>query len=282
MADDLPTPGGSKGTWGTELNELFDGSGDRQVPGIRWEDTQIDDTDSPHTTTGEQVILVDTSSGAVTVTLASDDLQGGKEIRIVDSGENASSNAITINTEGSANINPGTHNSITLTVDGTYVDLWTDGTNWFTDRAAEKESLTTDEVTTDEVTTSRFFIGGNAVPTVKSNQQIIISNSSPDLSDGGASETVDLFDSDSTVAFAVVQIIFSTSAEVMQSVVYHVNFEPDRSRIRAKTIISDTTDQHTTDIVFDNRTLQAEVAYDGGIGGASQAYISGTATGMTR
>lgn len=102
--------------------------------------TSIDDTDSPYTTQGEQYIEVDTSNGAVTITLASADAVNGREIRIIDTGENASTNNITINTEGSENINPGTNSSITLTLDGTYVDLFSFGTNWFSDRATEKQT----------------------------------------------------------------------------------------------------------------------------------------------
>lgn len=118
--------------------------------------TQIDDTDSPYLTNGEQYIYVDTTNGPVTIQLASSDTVDGAEIRIIDAGENASTNTITIQTEGSENINPGSNSSITLTVDGTYVDLFSDGSNWFSDRAVEKtsgqisglQSLGTEDLTT--------------------------------------------------------------------------------------------------------------------------------------
>jgi len=97
--------------------------------------TQIDDTDSPYLTNGEQYIYVDTTDGPVTIQLASSDTVDGAEIRIIDTGESASANPITIQTEGTENINPGSNSSITLTVDGTYVDLFSDGSNWFSDRA---------------------------------------------------------------------------------------------------------------------------------------------------
>jgi hypothetical protein len=102
--------------------------------------TQIDDTDSPYLTNGEQYIYVDTTDGPVTIQLASSDTVDGAEIRIIDTGESASANPITIQTEGTENINPGSNSSITLTVDGTYVDLFSDGSNWFSDRAVEKTS----------------------------------------------------------------------------------------------------------------------------------------------
>jgi len=62
--------------------------------------TSIDDTDSPYTTQNEQLIYVDTSNGAVTVELASTDVQNGFQTQIIDVGENAGTNNITIQTEG--------------------------------------------------------------------------------------------------------------------------------------------------------------------------------------
>jgi hypothetical protein len=119
--------------------------------------TQIDDTDSPYLTNGEQYIYVDTTNGPVTIQLASSDAVDGAEIRIIDTGESASTNTITIQTEASENINPGSNSSINLTVDGTYVDLFSDGNNWFSDRAVEKtsgqisglQSLSTGEIGND-------------------------------------------------------------------------------------------------------------------------------------
>lgn len=137
------------------MTTTIDGDSVRSTP------TDIDDTDSPYTTSGEDRIYVDTSNGTVTITLASADVQDGKEVRIIDVGENASSNNITINTEGSENINPGSNSSITLTVDGTYVDLFSDGSNWFSDRADEKQSITTDDVDigSNDLIASGDFVG---------------------------------------------------------------------------------------------------------------------------
>ena len=113
--------------------------------------TSIDDTDSPYTTSGDDILLVDTSSGAVTVTLSTADATADPEstLRIYDSGENASSNNITVNTEGSENINPGTLSSVTLSVDGTWIDLQSDGSNWFADLAPQVNDLVTDTLTTN-------------------------------------------------------------------------------------------------------------------------------------
>lgn len=126
--------------------------------------TQIDDTDSPYLTNGEQYIYVDTTNGPVTIQLASSDTVDGAEIRIIDTGESASTNTITIQTEGAENINPGSNSSISLTVDGTYVDLFSDGSNWFSDRAVEKTSgqisglqlISTEQIVTDYVYAGAF------------------------------------------------------------------------------------------------------------------------------
>lgn len=103
--------------------------------------TQIDDTDSPYTTTNEDEIQVDTTTAAVTVTLATGDLGAGREIRIVDTGLNAGTNAITIDTEGTETINPGTNSSISINIDGGYEDLWSDGSNWYTSRHRQEFNI---------------------------------------------------------------------------------------------------------------------------------------------
>lgn len=107
--------------------------------------TTVTNADSPYTTQGEQYIYADSSGGAVTVELASADVVDGKEFRIIDSGLNAGTNTITVTTEGSETFNPGGASSITLTVDGTYVDLFSDGSNWFSDRASEKQSVSAED-----------------------------------------------------------------------------------------------------------------------------------------
>lgn len=122
-----------------------------------------------YTTSGEQYIYVDSSSGPVTVTLASADTVDGREIRILDTGGSASTNTITIATEGTETINPGSNATITLTVDGTYVDLFSDGSNWFSDRSADKGVLSADLV-------SEVRYAGGPHPDL----QTVINNADPD------------------------------------------------------------------------------------------------------
>jgi len=68
------------------------------------------------TTSAEEVLLVDTSGGPVTITLASADLATGNVVTVVDVGGSADTNSITVDTEGSENIDGGT----TTTVDSDY------------------------------------------------------------------------------------------------------------------------------------------------------------------
>lgn len=115
---------------------------------------------SNYTTQGEQYIYVDSSAGAITVTIASADITSGREIRIIDVGLNASTNNITIATEGTETFNPGGLSTLTLSVDGTYVDLFSDGSNLFSDRAEDKQSVSTDDAT---INTSLTYPGGLTV-----------------------------------------------------------------------------------------------------------------------
>lgn len=97
---------------------------------------QVDDervTTGPHTanvtTSGEEVLLVDTSGGAVTVTLASADVATGNSVAVVDVGGAAGTNTITVDTEGSETID----NASSAQVDSDYgaASYTSDGTNWF-------------------------------------------------------------------------------------------------------------------------------------------------------
>jgi hypothetical protein len=110
----------------------------------------IDDSDSPYQTSGESIIYTDTSNGPVEIELATADTVAGKSIKIIDSGQNAGTNTITITTEGSQNINPGTNSQITISVDGATAELESDGSNWFSDRVEEKDSISTDKANTVE------------------------------------------------------------------------------------------------------------------------------------
>lgn len=68
------------------------------------------------TTSGEEVLLVDSSGGAVTITLASADLATGNVVTVVDVGGAAGSAAITVDTEGGEGIDGST----SITVDTNY------------------------------------------------------------------------------------------------------------------------------------------------------------------
>lgn len=95
---------------------------------------------SDYTTNGEAVVYVRTSQSAVTITLATADVQQGATIRVVDVDGNASTNNITIQTEGSQSIFPDNTESITITLDHTYQRLWCDGENWFAERNVTSDS----------------------------------------------------------------------------------------------------------------------------------------------
>lgn len=114
--------------------------------------TAIDDTDSTYTTSGEDIIEVDTSGGAVTVQLATADVKAGRTIEIIDDGSNAGTNNITVNTEGSETIGPGGASSKTIAVDDARIILESNGTNWnATNRNVERESVVTDQASIGQV-----------------------------------------------------------------------------------------------------------------------------------
>jgi len=83
-----------------------------------------------YTTQNEKIIAVDTSSQAITITLATNDVYEGKEFIIKDLTGNAGTNHITIQTEGSETIDG--NDTISITTDNGSVHLISDGSNWFT------------------------------------------------------------------------------------------------------------------------------------------------------
>ena len=83
-----------------------------------------------YTTSGEEVITVDTSGGTVTITLASADTNSGNVVTIVDAGGAAETNNISVDTEGSETIDGATSKTIAKNYGG--LVLISDGTNWFT------------------------------------------------------------------------------------------------------------------------------------------------------
>jgi len=86
------------------------------------------------TTSGEEVVLVDTSSGAVTITLASADLAANGEsmnvVTIVDVGGAAETNPITVDTESGEGIDGGTTETVETNYGATV--LAADDTQWYT------------------------------------------------------------------------------------------------------------------------------------------------------
>lgn len=110
-------------------------------------------TNTGATTTGEEVVLVDTATNAApfTTTLASADVAEGNVVLVSDSGGGADANPITVATEGTETIDDAT----TWTIDVAYgsVSLVSDGVNWFTAGGGTGtgggEGLTADSIATD-------------------------------------------------------------------------------------------------------------------------------------
>jgi len=126
-----------------------DGSGVTSVTDRRTIDQTIDarvlsftnTISSNYTTDGEQVFFVDSSGGSITLTLSTRDLVDGNVVSVVDVGGSAGTNAININTEGSANIDG--LSSFSLDTDYGATELASDGTNWYT---AEVQGKTEEQI----------------------------------------------------------------------------------------------------------------------------------------
>lgn len=127
--------------------------------------TALDDTDSTFTTSGEEFHTVDTSSGTLTVQLSTAGTTAGAHKRFVDVGGAIETNAVTFTTEGSENVDGGS--SVTWDQNnGSYIDLWSDGTNWFTSLQAAFDALAADAATIASLTdgasnTITDFAGSN-------------------------------------------------------------------------------------------------------------------------
>lgn len=76
------------------------------------------------------VVPVDPSGGAVTVTLASSMVEAGSQLIVKDSGGAAALNNITVATEGTETIDGAS--SVAISNDYGVVKVVSDGTNWFT------------------------------------------------------------------------------------------------------------------------------------------------------
>jgi hypothetical protein len=109
---------------------LYDASAGEFLRGVLDQNRNTSSVSSNTTTSDEEILFVDTSGGAVTITLASADAVDGNHIIVVDSGGSADSNPLTIDTEGSETID-GVSSVTVETAYGAQV-LSSDGTNWFT------------------------------------------------------------------------------------------------------------------------------------------------------
>lgn len=157
--------------------------------------TQIDDTDSPYTTTGESVILVDTSTAAVTVTLSTSDATASdpeRRILVLDVGDNASTNNITINTEGAETIDPGDASSKTVDLGTGWLFVQSDGSNWFTSLNPQLGSPSVGSITIGSDTFSDLTGSGLSVSsgTLDSEGAIQVATGTVTAS-GGSSPAVD-------------------------------------------------------------------------------------------
>lgn len=101
------------------------------------------------TTNGEDTVFVDSSgTGGVTVTLGSGDAVAGQEITIQDTGGAASSNTITVDTEGGETFADGDA-AKTITTDRGWLTARWDGTQWVSDRYQEVGQLDATAVSTE-------------------------------------------------------------------------------------------------------------------------------------
>jgi hypothetical protein len=97
------------------------------------------------TTSGEEVLLVDTTGGAVTITLASADLATGNVVTVVDIGGAAASNAITVDTEGGEGIDGGATTTVGSDYGATVVVGDAGSGQWYTSGGGGSGSGVTNE-----------------------------------------------------------------------------------------------------------------------------------------
>jgi streptogramin lyase len=100
----------------------------------------IDDTNSPYTTQGEDVIYCDTSNGHVEIKLSSADATLGNEIRIIVAD---GTNSVSVLTEGSETIDPNGDDGKLIITSGWTVSFVSDGVNWNSSFAGRFEILAT-------------------------------------------------------------------------------------------------------------------------------------------
>lgn len=98
-----------------------------------------------YTTDGESLILVDTGSAAGTITLSAQDLDNRQAIVIVNI---SGANTLTVDTEGSANIEPGGASSKDIDAQGWGVQFSSEGTLWESTLLGEYDQVALNETGT--------------------------------------------------------------------------------------------------------------------------------------
>lgn len=162
MAIQIPEEFSNPNSWGSILNDNWQEIKDRLTgvtqtgvtkdvgvfQELRTGVAEIDNTDSPYTTSGESQIEADTSGGAVAVEIASADIpasgEAGRSVTIV----NTDTGDLTISTEGTELIQPTGAGSITIPTAYAYVELQLIAGVVYIDRAKDFESLAVADLTT--------------------------------------------------------------------------------------------------------------------------------------
>jgi len=111
-----------------------------------------------YTTSYEDVLFIDPSgTGGLTITLASADAVDGHGVAVIDAGRSSKSNPITVQTDGTENIDGGS--SKVIETNGAQLLLESDGADWYTGGGSAAVGINTDEFNTDE---SGSVAAGNA------------------------------------------------------------------------------------------------------------------------
>jgi len=113
-----------------EIRTADDGYGQLQTGGMIYNYTQVSDATYTTTATDYYVGCQRTADGACTITLATSSMIPGRTVVVLDEGQNAGSNNITIDTEGSELINNAT--STTISSNGGSLTIVCNGVNWYT------------------------------------------------------------------------------------------------------------------------------------------------------
>lgn len=118
---------------------------------IDYAEKSLTDSDSTYTTSDEQFYTVDTSSGTLTVQLSDSDTTSGHTKRFIDVGGNIETNAVTFSTQSSQKIDGSSGNVTWDQNNNSYVDLWSDGSDWFSSLQGAATAFGADERTINKV-----------------------------------------------------------------------------------------------------------------------------------